>query len=154
MLTLSLSLLERQDIDLAGEVPAAEIGLEDTADESFSPVTYDLHASRVGRGVLVRGSASVRVAGPCTRCLEPSEMVLAAPDVCQFHEQPAGETLDLAPQLREDLLINLPMKRLCRDDCRGLCPVCGGDRNRRRCRCAAPGPGPGIWDGLDSIARP
>jgi uncharacterized metal-binding protein YceD (DUF177 family) len=153
MLNLSLSLLEKHDIDLVGELPAAELGLEDTADETFAPVAYALHASRVGGGVLVRGSASTRVAGPCSRCLEPSEILLAAPEVCQFHEEPAGETLDLAPQLREDLLVNLPLKRLCRDDCRGLCTVCGGNRNRRRCRCSVPAIEQGIWDGLDSIAK-
>jgi uncharacterized protein len=43
--------------------------------------------------------------------------------------------LDLAPLVRETVLLELDTERLCRDDCAGLCPVCGVDRNRSECSC-------------------
>jgi len=46
-----------------------------------------------------------------------------------------GKTIDLDPILREQLLLALPMQVVCREDCRGLCPVCGQDLNERACGC-------------------
>ena len=46
-----------------------------------------------------------------------------------------GETIDLAQMMKEQFLLTLPMKPLCREDCQGLCPVCGANRNRETCEC-------------------
>ena len=45
------------------------------------------------------------------------------------------ETLDLGELMREQFILALPMKPLCRADCAGLCPVCGMNRNRETCGC-------------------
>jgi uncharacterized protein len=148
MLKVNLRELEKRDLALTGELPAADLGLYAAPGETYAPVAYDLHVSRVGGGVLVRGRAATALRGPCSRCLADFDLRLAAPEVCHFYEQPAGDELDLAPDLREDLLIDLPVKHLCREDCRGLCPVCGGDRNRRKCRCKGTAPGEALV-GLD-----
>lgn len=47
-----------------------------------------------------------------------------------------GQELDTTPILMEQLQLNIPMKPLCREDCAGLCPRCGVDRNQVRCSCA------------------
>jgi uncharacterized protein len=47
-----------------------------------------------------------------------------------------GQELDTTPILMEQLQLNIPMKPLCREDCAGLCPQCGVDRNQVRCSCA------------------
>jgi uncharacterized protein len=151
MLKINLRLLEKKDLPLAGEIPPGELGLEDTPDEVFGPVAYDLQATRPGGGVLLRGRVATVLRTTCGRCLAAFDLALAANDVCHFYEHPQGEEIDVAPDLREDLLIILPLKRLCRESCRGLCPVCGGDRNRRACRCAVPGVGQDLWAALDSL---
>ena len=48
----------------------------------------------------------------------------------------SGEVIDLAPMLREQVILGTPMQPLCREDCQGLCPRCGQDRNVRDCACA------------------
>ena len=45
------------------------------------------------------------------------------------------DTIDLGEVMREQFYLALPMKPLCREDCRGLCPVCGVNRNREACSC-------------------
>lgn len=45
--------------------------------------------------------------------------------------------IDLGDVMREQLYLALPMKPLCRDDCRGLCPICGANWNRESCECQA-----------------
>lgn len=47
----------------------------------------------------------------------------------------AGDRLELAEMLREQIILATPMQPLCREDCRGLCPTCGQDLNERRCDC-------------------
>lgn len=49
-----------------------------------------------------------------------------------------GETVDLEPLLREQLVLTVPFAPLCREDCKGLCPQCGVDRNVEACACEAP----------------
>jgi uncharacterized protein len=47
----------------------------------------------------------------------------------------AGDRLELAEMLREQIILATPMQPLCREDCRGLCPTCGQDLNERQCDC-------------------
>jgi uncharacterized metal-binding protein YceD (DUF177 family) len=49
-----------------------------------------------------------------------------------------GETLDLGEVVREQLFLALPLKRVCHEDCQGICPTCGRNRNADRCDCPAP----------------
>ena len=46
-----------------------------------------------------------------------------------------GDQLDLGEMVREQFFLTVPLKRLCRDACRGLCPTCGANRNQVRCEC-------------------
>ena len=46
-----------------------------------------------------------------------------------------GDRVELAEMLREHIILSTPMQPLCREECRGLCPVCGQDRNEEPCRC-------------------
>lgn len=46
-----------------------------------------------------------------------------------------GNILDLKPRIRESFLLQIPFAPLCQEDCKGLCPVCGVDRNQQPCRC-------------------
>jgi uncharacterized protein len=48
-----------------------------------------------------------------------------------------GDTLDVGSLLRSETDLALPMKPLCRADCRGLCPACGGNRNATDCGCGS-----------------
>jgi uncharacterized protein len=59
-------------------------------------------------------------------CLTEQDMVVA------YHREGC---IDLGETVRGQLLLALPMKRLCRDDCRGLCEVCGTNRNVASCQC-------------------
>jgi DUF177 domain-containing protein len=91
----------------------------------------------------------------CSRCLEPFTIPIdAAFDLrYQPHTENAGEgeaeieeddlatafytndEIDLGQLMREQFYLELPMKPLCRDDCRGLCPECGTNLNRDTCVC-------------------
>jgi uncharacterized protein len=61
-----------------------------------------------------------------------------------------GKELDLAPVVREQILLALPMDALCTEDCKGLCQVCGGNLNERECSCDRHVPDP-RWAKLKNI---
>jgi uncharacterized protein len=125
------------------EAPA-ELGIEVIGVPQGSPVEFDLRLESVVEGVLVTGTAEVRLAGQCVRCL----VDLTDTSVVDFQElyvYPGNETgdadtedeirhlegdlLDLEPVLRDSVVLDLPFQPLCRPDCLGLCPECGADLN-------------------------
>jgi uncharacterized protein len=106
--------------------------------------------------IRVKGRLAVRMEAECDRCLETavfpidSEFELYYRPVADgFGEEKAldageaemgfyeGEGLELNDVLREYVLLALPMQRLCRPDCLGICPECGQNRNLKQCGCRA-----------------
>jgi uncharacterized protein len=99
----------------------------------------------VNDGIVVKGVVHVPWEGECRRCLRTVRNVLDAAVFEVFEDEPVeGETskldldrIDLEPLARETVLLELPMAPLCQDDCAGLCPDCGADRNTGDCGHAA-----------------
>ena len=81
----------------------------------------------------------------CSRCLEPVRIPVAADVDAVFDRQPDPEdpdlysfeasTVELTDAVRDALLLQLPMRVLCAEDCKGLCPVCGINLNKGTCTC-------------------
>lgn len=94
-------------------------------------------------GIDVHGTVSADWATVCRRCLvDVSGTAVGAVDELYQIEPLDADAyliedgqLDLAPLVRETVLLELENERLCRDDCAGLCPVCGVDRNTTDCAC-------------------
>lgn len=100
--------------------------------------------SRNSRGILVRGTLETPVISECSRCLTPISVPVAleieelyafpaSPDIVYFVEETG--ILDLAPLLREEAILAVPMGVLCRPDCAGLCHECGQNLNEGPCAC-------------------
>jgi len=95
---------------------------------------------------LLEGTIRFAYAAFCDRCLEPLEKAIRVDYREEFvHvEDPefpdrylfTGQTLDLTPMARDLVLLNIPLQNLCKPDCKGLCPVCGVNRNETPCNCA------------------
>lgn len=122
------------------------------------PVDLDLRLEGVAEGVVVNGSVGGAWHAECSRCLEP----IQGPFDLEVHElyevDPVdGETylladdeIDLVPLVRDTVVPRLPHAPICADDCRGLCPRCGVDRNHEECDCAETVADP-RWDALDEL---
>ncbi|MGH7858258.1 MAG: YceD family protein [Candidatus Binatia bacterium] len=110
---------------------------------------------RSGEDLFFEGRLVSPVSGTCARCLESypfeidrgftfvlkpaREATTAEPSLSEedlalsFY---SGEEVDLSPLLREEMLLSLPTRPLCREDCSGLCPRCGKNRNTAPCACS------------------
>jgi len=152
--------LPRDGIELSGEV-AVDLDPEDSPDglSAPEPVRYDVAAVRDRGCVRISGHVAVRVVAGCSRCARlfdidvdhsfkalykgvgtdaerlPTE--LDENDLSLDYYE--GDAIDGDRLIAEQVLLALPMKLLCDEDCRGLCPSCGVNRNDTDCRCEPEG---------------
>ena len=122
------------------EVPVApfELGGERyEVDPPLAPARLDVSRT-THSGFALRLRFEVALRGPCMRCLEPAAPRFAV-DAREVDQPGGGEELaspyvadqelDLVAWARDALALALPAQLLCREDCAGLCPVCGADLN-------------------------
>ncbi|MFA7231596.1 MAG: DUF177 domain-containing protein, partial [Victivallaceae bacterium] len=136
MFKISLGLLERQDIDLAGEISPAFLEFENTDVMALNdPIKYELHASLLSGGVLVNGKFSTFISSICGRCLKPLRQEMSNDHVCIFFEDLPTHELDITEDVRAEIVMSLPLNCICDDDCKGLCYKCGANLNESPCDC-------------------
>ncbi len=133
------------------------------------PLRVEMRAHRMGADLYLEGKLSGALELACGRCLaryrqplresfrlvlEPAGQrvpadpegveALARDGLCLGDELETGwfrgSEIDLGPFFRELVALALPVQPVCREDCRGLCPRCGVDRNSETCSCAEPRP--------------
>ena len=127
-------------VKLVGEEQPEIMDLVDPAIRFPRPIRYEINASLTGGMLLLRGRLETRVLLKCSRCLEEFERDLTVESFFSRKEVEAGEgKIDLTEDLREDIILTLPLKPLCTSECRGLCPICGRNLNRDKCDCAPAG---------------
>lgn len=102
--------------------------------------------SNAGDVLLLEATMSAQVRRTCGRCLKEFTAVTKAEVLEKFYPASAeniekdafvydSDVVDITTPLRESLLLAEPITALCKDDCRGLCPVCGNDLNDGDCGC-------------------
>jgi uncharacterized protein len=120
--------------------------------------------------IRIVGEFATRVEMACARCLEPIHQDVAKKFELLYRPQGSdagkealsvttaeaevgyyqGEGLLLEDVLREQVLLALPLKAICREDCKGLCPHCGRNLNQEQCNCTEPLDDP-RWSALRNI---
>lgn len=159
--------------------PAGEIDFSDSGTTQAGPLTAQGEAEllpHTGGEVHVRGIVETTLETECDRCLgrasfhvntpfdlyykllDPSapvedEIALDEGEAeMGFYELPG---LELEEILREQVLLQLPMQRVCSENCKGICLVCGGNRNENECRCEAlppaESPNDDRWSALKTV---
>lgn len=146
-------LLTREDAKLQRAV-SLEMKTFDNGLDSFRitkalPVSFTL-TNMGDKKVRIDGEAALTLLIPCDRCLDevPTQFSLSfereidfgLPEeerVKQLEETNflSGYELDADQLVCNELLVNWPVKVLCRDDCKGICPSCGINRNKGECGC-------------------
>jgi uncharacterized protein len=143
------------------EVDAADLGIDDPRLVAAEPVVLDLRIEALTDGVLVHGTVRAHWEGSCRRCLvDVGGEVVAEVDERYQHAPTDPDAfpltdaqIDLRSMAAQLLLLDLPSAPLCRDDCAGLCPTCGIDRNRTTCDCV-PEPDDSVWSVLEGLRDP
>jgi len=135
---------------LRGEETAAIMEIEEPDLRFRQPIAYDLLAQIQGPSLLVTGRLATCASLRCSRCLREFEWPVAVPQFVFMQELHGEDFADLTEALREDIMLELPQRVLCREQCRGLCPQCGRDLNEGVCQCA-PTTWETHWQALDQL---
>jgi len=113
-------------------------------DLHLSSLTGTVRANRTPQGILLQVAFQALIDLECVRCLTDFQQMLKIDftELYAFSQRyvtdsgllmPETGIIDLAPVLREYILLEIPISPLCRPDCKGLCPVCGNNLNESTC---------------------
>ncbi|MCX8022393.1 MAG: DUF177 domain-containing protein [Syntrophorhabdaceae bacterium] len=120
----------------------------------LTPIGYEIGITKVENGAKLKGRVSCSLSLPCSRCLEnfsleidttldvdlilkPTfeekeiELISDEMDIYFFD----GEKIDIVPIVYDEVMLSIPIKPLCQEGCRGLCPTCGNNLNIEECQC-------------------
>ena len=155
-LLVNIRHLEDKEVRLRGELPAAELDLEnnDPLVRARLPVRYDLTAQRLEDAILVQGRIEVTLDCECARCLKPfqhriemsdwaAHLPLEGPEKVEIKDDLA----DLTPCLREDILLEYPQHPLCEAGCAGL----PNRANKHETKGASQTQGSSAWSELNKL---
>ena len=139
-----------ETLPFVGHLDVDGYSLGDHSFELPAGLDYDLVLTNTGEGILATGLVRAHVVGTCDRCLERAEFDVAGEvdgyylfeepeelgedeDEADFELVAPDNTIDLSAALESALVMETPFVVLCREDCLGLCPVCGANLNEEDC---------------------
>lgn len=134
-------------VDLSWAPDGMDLGRLST--QLCGDVSFKGNVSNVGGAFAVNGTMTAEYSGECDRCLARYSKRVRLPLIRVFSEgtgelhgidgddvdKMEGTVIDLAPHLREEIILSMPIRLLCKEDCRGICPDCGKDLNTGECIC-------------------
>lgn len=168
---LDLRVLEEVPAQIALDEDVSGLELSIDGISLFGQVGVNLDIVGSGNIYYCTGRAECEAQIVCVRCLEPYRSKLCGDVEFSIHmaddagdvdcdEVPDNELVvgsgaaevDISGPIREALLLEVPLKPLCSEECRGICPICGTNRNERQCECKVERTDT-RWDGLRDIMK-
>ncbi len=167
---IELDRLEEDGGKFSRTYEIGELSLDDNEVRLVEPAEVSGRIGRDGKEIELRGQLRAKLKTACDRCLEPVELSICpefrerfvpavswrAEEQHELQEEDLnlavfdGEAIELDDLVREEILLAVPAHVLCREDCQGLCPVCGIDRNQGSCQCEARETD-SRWQGLENL---
>ncbi|MCA1816855.1 MAG: DUF177 domain-containing protein [Acidobacteria bacterium] len=150
---IEIERLNERGTDFEHTYTPADFSLEDEHARVASAVRVTARATRTRGEVRVAGTIDTAVETACDRCLAPlavpvnvsfkADLGLAGDagganelqDADMDFSTYEGDAIDLDEIVREQILLALPARQLCAEDCKGLCPTCGANLNEKSCDC-------------------
>lgn len=160
MLKVELRSLEGEDLVLEEKGWAQALGVDLTPELSLDPLEIHCELCKTEDLVSAKGWVKGKMLLACGRCLKEFETGYKSFFEIHYKPQPEeapedeevisgeavetvyfdGEFLDIAEQIRQTVLLSVPMRALCREDCKGFCGGCGSNLNVEKCKCSGPPP--------------
>jgi uncharacterized protein len=155
VMRIEVDQLESSGKTFAHTYEPEELILDEEGARLLEPPQIRGRASRKGEEVRLRGQITARAEVDCDRCLKSIAVPIetefdatyipaseyAAKETAELQAEDLllsvyeGEAIDVDEIVREQILLALPARVLCTEDCKGFCPVCGSDRNTNACQC-------------------
>ncbi len=132
---ININRIQPEGLILREEALASQLDLETDIIKFRSPLSIEAEVSRITNAVTVnlalRGLGYAR----CSRCLDEFEIDFRKNLRLNYPVEKSDTTLDLDPDIREEIILDYPIKPLCSPGCKGLCSRCGKNLNEGSCNC-------------------
>ena len=127
--------IPKDGLHLEKSIEPIEIGLTEEEMTCLEPLSVAIDLERIENTVVAEVGVTTKVSFSCSRCLEEFEKETVGEYKFEYEVNERTEFVDLGEDIRQEMLINLPVKILCRDDCKGICLHCGANLNEEECSC-------------------
>jgi len=145
VLRLNVGFIIHQTVGYSRDFPFEIPSLQLPPDLLLNDFAGNVRVTRTAQGLLVQAKLQATIAAECVRCLTEFQQLLEVDfsDLYAFTQAsmtesglllPEAGKLDLAPIVRDEMLLAVPISPLCRTTCKGLCPVCGENLNETTCQ--------------------
>ena len=162
MMPILSGAVDKLDFDFTYQIAADSIVASVFADVDFEkPMRVQGYVKNMAGYMVLYADVKLPYATACARCAEPVyseleisfEKDIATGDVSRDNDDYIfieDKKLDLVSPVEEEIMLEMPSKTLCREDCKGLCPTCGKNLNFGKCDCESTPTDP-RFDVLDSL---
>ncbi len=133
---ININQIAPEGLILEEEIPVASLDLETEIIKFRGPVRIKAKVFKITNALTVDLTLNCSAYAICSRCLNEFKIDLDKKLSLNYPVSKQELTLDLGPDIREETILDYPLKPLCIPNCKGLCPKCGKNLNEGGCSCA------------------
>ncbi len=135
MIKIAVRDIKNEGLDIDQTLPIEGVGLSAEEVDIRGTVNVKAHLSKEDGYIIAETEVKADFGNLCARCLEPLYFVEVRPYTFEFELTEDQEYVDLGEEIRQEMILGLPPKILCKEDCKGICPKCGVNLNIEPCKC-------------------
>jgi uncharacterized protein len=132
---ININKIPLEGIVLDEEIATRALDLETDIVKFNGPIKIRAQVSKITNAVTVNLSLNGSLRLICSRCLNDFEISLNKNLRLNYLASKSEPVIDLDPDIRQEIILDYPMKPLCKPNCQGLCPKCGKNMNEGECNC-------------------
>ncbi|MDD5584856.1 MAG: DUF177 domain-containing protein [Candidatus Omnitrophica bacterium] len=132
---VALEQINDRELEIHESLPASSWDMDSDDIKFVDDITLHCKFFRIAKEIMVEATVGTRMAALCSRCLAPVSKDMQQRFQFNYDSTQLGEYLEMDSAIREEILLNFPLKVLCKKECRGLCPGCGINLNSGECTC-------------------
>lgn len=134
---IQLNQIPQEGLNLKEEIDPSKLDLETELIRFRSPLSVSAQIHRITNAVTVKLNFKASMYSSCSRCLEEFDINLKKEVQLNYPVDKSILAIDLDPDIREEIILDYPIKPLCSPGCKGLCPKCGKNLNEGGCNCGS-----------------
>ena len=133
---ININQVPQEGLYFEEQISPGQLDLETDLIKFHSPVKVQARVTRITNALTVDLNIAAEIFADCSRCLSEYKWVFDKDVRLSFPVETGDVFIDLNPAIREEIILDYPIKPLCRLDCKGLCLKCGKNKNEGGCNCA------------------
>jgi uncharacterized protein len=132
---ININNISPEGLNLEEDILPSTLDLETDIMKFRGPIKVEAGVSKITNTVTVDLSLKAAMCLVCSRCLEETQTDIKKNLKLNYQADKLNPIIDLSQDIREEIILEYPIKPLCKPDCLGLCPKCGKNLNAGECDC-------------------